>query len=162
MNRGQAPRMGRKIRGVEKISMCFLRRHTHTHLHSKSVTAGGISVRGASLNFCQLNSFQMREFPAGPAPSRCPVCQQICLKLGTFAQSFSSHLPEGELLLIKPFHLRIFDSDWGVAGEGIMAKSCSSIFRDHSFKGRLSRGGGVGGGRCCFFNVRCSTVEGSW
>lgn len=30
MNRGQAPRMGRKIRGVEKISMCFLRRHTHS------------------------------------------------------------------------------------------------------------------------------------
>lgn len=28
--RGQAPRTGRKIRGVEKISMCFLRRHTHS------------------------------------------------------------------------------------------------------------------------------------
>lgn len=82
---------------------------THTHLHSKLVTAGGISVRGASLNFCRVNSFQMHEFPAGPAQSRCPVCQQICLKLGTFEQSFSSHLPEGELLLINSFHLCIFD-----------------------------------------------------
>jgi len=58
---------------------------THTHLHSELVTAGGISVRGASLNFCRVNSFQMEEFPAGSAQSRCPVCQhQICLKLGTF------------------------------------------------------------------------------
>lgn len=87
----------------------------HTHLHSELVSAGGISVRGACLNFCQLNSFQMQEFPAGSAQSRCPVCQQICHKLGTFEQSFSSHLPERKLLLIKPFHLRIFDLDecWG-------------------------------------------------
>lgn len=84
---------------------------THSHSHSVLVTAGGISVRGASLHFCRVNSFQMQEFPAGPAPSRCPVCQQICLKLGTFEQSFSSHPPEGELLLIKSFHLCIFDYD---------------------------------------------------
>lgn len=97
--------------------------YTETHSHSKLVTAGGISVHGASLNFCRVNSFQMSEFPAGPAQSRCPVCQQICLKLGTFEQSFSSHLPEGELLLIKPFHLCIFDLGWVVleGWEGIMA-----------------------------------------
>lgn len=105
----KTPKKDRKKKGrAKKKNMCYLHRHTLTYTH-KLVTAGGISVRGASLNFCRVNSFQMQEFPAGPAQSRCPVCQQICLKLGTFKQSFSSHLPEGELLLIKPFHLSIFD-----------------------------------------------------
>lgn len=34
--------------------------------------AGGISVRGAFLNFCQQNSFQMHRFPAWPHPVQMP------------------------------------------------------------------------------------------
>ena len=90
-NMGMKKRKKRKTKKPKHVLLTL----TYTHLHSKLVTAGGISVRGASLNFCRVNSFQMQEFTAGSTQSRCPVCQRIRLKLCTFEQSFSSHLPEG-------------------------------------------------------------------
>lgn len=143
-----------KCANIEKTNRNWWRRkkvlvtQKHTHLLSTFVTAGGISVHGASPNFCRANGFQMSGFPAGPAQSRCPFCQQICLKLGTFEQSFSSHLPEGERLLIKPFHLCIFDFRMGGAvgwtRGGVMVLSCESRLQDYSIRG----------GRCC-----CVTVQ---
>lgn len=48
------------------------KKHVLLRQTSERAAAGGISVRGASLNFCQLNSFQMHQFPAWPHPVQMP------------------------------------------------------------------------------------------
>lgn len=52
-------KMDRKMENKKEEETCVSSTDSSPHSHSQSVTAGGISVHGASLNFCAVNSFQM-------------------------------------------------------------------------------------------------------
>lgn len=85
---------------------------------SERAAAGGISVRGASLNFCQLNGFQMHEFPVWPHPVQMPSLPAEPPQIGHVGANRGVPIfLKGELFIHKAFSsLNLCFR----AGEGVM------------------------------------------